>query len=127
MLALRELEATTRTGAAVLLALDLAGIAGEQPGLLQGRTERGVRDQERTGHAEAHRTALPGLPTALDRDDRVVGLDRLGEDERLHQVEPVGLAREVVLERAAVHLHATGAGAQEHAGGGGLAATGSVV
>jgi hypothetical protein len=51
--ALRELEAGAGAGLAVLLALDLAGVTGEVPGVAEGGLEVGVEADEGAGDAEA--------------------------------------------------------------------------
>ena len=62
---LRRLAGLLQTG---LLALDDAGVTGEQAGLLQRRAVGlEVDGVERTGHAEAQRTGLAGDAAAVDR------------------------------------------------------------
>src|SRR5690349_21264130 len=57
-LALRELEAAARLGSAVLLALDDAGVAGEEAGLLDDGAERGLEAGQRLGDAVLDRAGL---------------------------------------------------------------------
>ena len=66
VLALGELEAAAGARLAVLLALDGAGIAGEEAGLLEGRTELGVEVAQRAGEpvADGTRLAVNGVADA---------------------------------------------------------------
>src|SRR5471032_2147398 len=57
-LALGELEAATRTGAAVLLALDHAAVADEEAGGLDAAAQRGLELGERLRDAVTHRACL---------------------------------------------------------------------
>src|SRR6185369_16701532 len=82
-LALRELEAAACLGAAVLLALDDARVAGQEPGLLDRRAERRLVTGERLGDAMLHCAGLTGkAATDYCRND-VVLVTAIGDVERL--------------------------------------------
>src|SRR5882724_9599848 len=57
-LALRELEAASRLGLAVLLALDDSAVAGEEAALLQHGPQRRFEIGERAADAVPHRAGL---------------------------------------------------------------------
>src|SRR3546814_13699463 len=63
--ALGELEAPARLGAAVLLALHHAGIAGQEAAALQHRAQARLVERQRLGVAVAHRARLTGECHAL--------------------------------------------------------------
>src|SRR5262245_13464925 len=84
-LALRELEASSRLGPAVLLALDGAGIAGQEPALLQHAAELGLEARERDRDAVPDGAGLARHPAPAHGADDVVLPFALGGDERLFQ------------------------------------------
>src|SRR5690348_5685699 len=88
-LALRELEAAAGLGAAVLLALDHAGVAGEEAGLLDDAAERGLVARQRLGDAVLDRAGLAREAAADDGRDHVILALAPGDSERLvdHQAE----------------------------------------
>src|SRR5579875_1205309 len=63
-LALRELEGTTGFGAAVLLALDHARVAGQEAAALERAAQFRLEIRERLGKAVAHRAGLTGEAAA---------------------------------------------------------------
>src|SRR5207237_2794108 len=85
---LRELEALARLLVAVLLALDHAGIAGEEAVVAQGGLEVGPVLLERPGQAEHDRARLAVLAAAADVDEHVDPAAHLGADERGADVVP---------------------------------------
>src|SRR4051812_42805471 len=70
--ALRELEAATRLGAAVLLALDHAAVAGEEAALLEDSAKLRLEIGQSLRHAVAHRAGLTRKTAASHRDGDVV-------------------------------------------------------
>src|SRR5690606_28647887 len=101
MSALGELLAASRLVQADLLALDLARIARDQPGLRQGRLERlGVVDQ-RAGDAVADRARLARLAAAMHVDLDVEAAVVLGQGQRLANDHAARFAREVLVDRLA--------------------------
>src|SRR5690606_24161921 len=94
---------------AVLLGLLLAGVAGEEAGLLEGGPQLGVELGEGPSDAEAQRTGLTGGAAAVDRGVDVVDAGRLGDPQRLGEDHLVGLRREVVLEGPLVDGDGAGA------------------
>src|SRR5438128_1971581 len=72
-LALRELEAAACLGAAVLLALDDAWVAGQEPGLFDRGAERRLVTRERLGNAMLHCAGLTRkAPTDYGRYDVIL-------------------------------------------------------
>ena len=71
-LALRELEAAAGLGAAVLLALDDARIAGQEAGALDRRAQRRLEPGQRLGDAVLDCSGLARKPAALDGRDDVI-------------------------------------------------------
>src|SRR3954451_6429695 len=82
-LALRELEAGPGALLSVLLALLHARIAREETGLLETLAELGIVDLQRARDAVADGAGLSRGTAAVDRDDDVELVRRLGERERL--------------------------------------------
>src|SRR5690242_7848828 len=82
-LALRELEAAAGLGAAVLLALDGARVAGQEPGLLDDRAQARLVAGQRLGDAVLHCAGLAREPAADDRRNDVILTLALGNAERL--------------------------------------------
>src|SRR3954468_23884810 len=95
---LRRLAGLLETG---LLALDDAGVAGQQPGLLQRRAVGLDGDGvQRTGHAQAQRARLAGDAAAVDAGGDGEAALELQLGERLVDDLLVQLVREVGVERA---------------------------
>src|SRR3972149_10587320 len=84
-LALGELEALSGLGLAVFLALDGAGVAGQEPALLEHGAELGLVAGERLGDAMTDGAGPAGKPAAAHGADDVELALALGGDERLHQ------------------------------------------
>src|SRR6476646_2111266 len=76
--ALRELEAAAGLHAAVLLALDHAAVARQEPALLEGRTQLRLEVGERLGNAVAHRAGLTGETAARHRGHDVELVQAVG-------------------------------------------------
>src|SRR6266540_512682 len=93
---------------AVLLALDHAGVAGEETALLQLGPQLDVELDQGPGDAVAQRAGLPGDTAAVEAGDDVVALQRVGDPQRLGDDAAVGRVGEVVLERATVQLERAG-------------------
>src|SRR3546814_2717681 len=81
--ALGELEAPARLGAAVLLALHHAGIAGQEAAALQHRAQARLVERQRLGDAVAHRARLTGEAAALHRADDVELIAAVGDQEQI--------------------------------------------
>ena len=119
----------TGTGSAqtVLFAFLLAGIAGQETGLLQNSAERRIKKKQSTADAMTHSLGLAGRAAAthVDADFELV--------LEIHQLEGLahdhlkGLTVEIFLEGAAVHNDGAGSGVKTGAGSGSLAAPGSVM
>src|SRR6185369_13699093 len=125
-LALRELEAAASLGAAVLLALDGARVAGQEPGLLHDRAERRLITGQRLGNAVQDRTGLAREPAADDGGLDIILTRALGDAERLVDDEAERRTREVDLLLAAVDDDFPRARLQPDARDGVLAAAGRV-
>src|SRR6476469_905590 len=82
-LTLRELEGPAGLGLAVLLALDHAGVAGQEATLLEHATQLGLEIGESLGDAMAHSAGLTGQTAACDGADHVVLAGTRGHGERL--------------------------------------------
>src|SRR6188768_890911 len=77
-LALRELEALAGLGAAVLLALDHAAVAGQEAGGLDRGAQRGLELRQRLADAVLDRTGLAREAAAGNGADDVVLADPIG-------------------------------------------------
>src|SRR3954447_24552114 len=119
--ALRVLRRLAGLLQAVLLALRRAGVAGQEAGLLEGRTVLGLNLDQRAGDGQAQRACLAGHAAALEEADDVVLLGLLQDHERLADELLVHLVRGVLLEGAAVQLELPGTREQSHADDGLLA------
>ena len=126
-LALRELEAFTSTGLAVLLTLAHTGIAGEKAFSLEQGAEIRVAGDERAGDTVSNRDGLAGGSAAADVDPEVKSAGGGSDDERLENSAALGFDGEVGLESASVHGDFTGAGGEANAGHGGLATAGAKI
>src|SRR6478752_9587182 len=81
--ALRELEALARLGAAVLLALDHAAVAGEEAGGLDRAAQQRLELAQSLADAVLDRPGLARQSAAGDRADNVVLINAVGDLERL--------------------------------------------
>src|SRR5205085_3770231 len=114
--ALRVLRALAGLVEAVLLALDLARIAGDESRALQDRPELGIGEQERARDAVANRRRLRRDPATAHLDRRVILPARLGHVERLIDDHARGLAAEVIVQRPRVDDDLAVAPQQTHPG-----------
>src|SRR5512146_1759130 len=120
-LPLAELEALAGARASVLLALDGARIARDEPRLLQDRPELRVQLAQRAGDAVADGARL-AREAATPRGDEHVELAHLVDQlERLDQDHLRRLAAEVRVERPAVDGDVAGPWSEAHARDGLLA------
>src|SRR5690606_6048442 len=123
-LALRELEAAAGLGAAVLLALDHAAVAGEEASCLDGAAQRRLELGERLADAVLDCTGLAGKTAARHCADNVILADTIGDLERLGNDQAQRRAGEKHLLIAAIDGDLAGARLDPHACDGILAATG---
>src|SRR4029078_445845 len=88
-LSLAELDAAAALGAAVLLALDDAWVAGQEAGLLDHGAERGLVTGQRLGDAVLDRAGLAREAATDDGRDHVILVLAAGDAERLvdHQAK----------------------------------------
>ena len=120
---LRCLAGLLQTG---LLTLDDTGVAGQEAGLLQGRTVvLAVNLVQRAGDAQAQRTGLAGGAATVDACNDVVSAIQIKQLERIVDFLLVQLVREVVSQFAAVDGPVAGTGNDAHAGNSFLAAANS--
>src|SRR5919205_1153576 len=101
-LALRELEAGPGAALAVLLALFHARVAREEAGFLEALAQLGVVDLQRAGDAVPDRAGLAARAAAVDDDDDVEAVVRLGQRERLLDDHLQHFVAEVLVQRAVV-------------------------
>src|SRR4029453_7342054 len=109
----------------VLLALDLAGVAGEEATLLQLGPQLLVEVDQGPGDGVAQGAGLAGDPAAVAVGEHVVALEGVGDPRRLGDEPAVGRVGEVVLEGAAVELERARALDQPYPDHGLLAAAGA--
>src|SRR4051812_19611812 len=126
-LALGELRLAPGLLEAGLLALDLAGIAGQEAGALEVAAQRRVGLAERAGDAVAQGAGLAGDTAAVQVDQHVEVLLLPGQDQRAHRQHPVRGAREVLLDGAAVADDLALTGNEADARDRGLALAGAAV
>src|SRR5690606_19492219 len=124
--ALRELEAAARLGPAVLLALDHAAVAGQEPGGLDRGTQRRLELGQRLADAVLHCAGLARKPAAGDRGDHVVLALALGDRERLADDQAQRRPREIGFLVAAIDSDLARSGLDPHAGDRILAAAGGI-
>src|SRR3954463_11767569 len=125
-LALRELEAAAGLGAAVLLALDDARVAGQEAFALDRGAQLRLVAGERGRDAVADRAGLAGEAAALDGRDHVILALAVGDVEHLVDDQAQGRPGEIDRLVAPVDDDLAGAGLQPDAGDGVLAAAGGV-
>src|SRR5690606_9584559 len=119
---LAELEPLAGTRLARLLALDRARIPRQEAVGPELGTVLLVGAHQRPGNGQAERAGLAGLSPPVHVRLHVERTERIGGREGLLDVLHQRRAREVVSERAAVHVPLAGAGRQVDAGDTGLAA-----
>src|SRR5687768_4759577 len=127
-LTLAELEAAPRALLSVLLALLDAGVAGQEPRLLEPLAQLEVELAQGLGDPVAQRAGLGRGAAPVQVRGDVELLDRLRGREGLAGEHLQGLvAAEVVLHGLVVQLDLAGAGPQVHAGHRRLPLSGRVV
>src|SRR5262245_47072389 len=124
-LALRVLRALARLVTAVLLALDLARVARDEPGLLEGRPVLRVDLQQRTRDAVADRDRLCAHSTTEHVDVGAILARSRGDLERLPDDHARGLAPEILIGRAIVDYDLALTGSDHDAGDRRLALAGT--
>src|SRR5690606_4602339 len=124
--ALRELEAAASLGAAVLLALDHAAVAGHEAGGLDRRAQRRPVPRQRLADAVLDRAGLARKTTAGNGADHVVLAFAPGDLERLVDDQPKRRTGEEHFLVAAVDGDLAGPGLEPHAGNRVLAAAGRI-
>ena len=125
-LALRELEAAAGLGAAVLLALDDARVAGQEAFALDRRAQRRLVAGQRLGDAVLDRAGLARQAAALDGGDDVILAVAVGDVERLVDDQAQRRASEIDFLVAAVDDDLARARLQPDARDGVLAAAGRI-
>src|SRR3954468_15079564 len=126
LLPLRELEPLACSRPSVLLALDGAGVAGEESRFLQRGAEVGVELGQRAADAVPDGAGLTRQPAAADVHEDIDLAQLLDDLERLLEHHLARLAAEVLVERARIDRELARAGLHAHPGDGFLAATGCV-
>ena len=124
--ALGELEAAARLALAVFLALDHAAVAGEEARGLERRPQGRVVILKRAADAVLDRARLTRQAAALDGAHHVELILDAGHLEGLAQDHLQHGAREIFLDRLAVHLNLAGARLDPDACRGVLAPAGRV-
>src|SRR5690606_32589628 len=125
-LALGELEAAASLGLAVLLALDGAGVAGQEAALLEHAAQLRLEIGQRLGDAVTHRAGLARETTAGDRAHHVVLVLAGSRDEGLLDQHTQHGPRKIVLELAGIDDDLAGAGLDPDARDGVLALAGGI-
>ena len=123
VLTLAELELATCTGLTGLLTLNLAGIAREESGLLEGRTHLGVDLAQCACDAQTSGLGLSLDATAIEVDGDVVILGGVGSQQRLLHLELENFEREIYGELLAVDCNLTLARLHVYASHSGLTTT----
>src|SRR5436305_4076151 len=126
-LALRELEAGAGAALAVLLALLPARVAREEAGLLETLAQFHVVDLQRAGDAVPDGAGLAARAAAVDDDDDVEAVVRLGQRQRLLDDHLQHFVAEVLVQGAVVDRDRPRALTKVHARRRGLAPSRSVI
>ena len=126
MLTLGELGRATGLVQADLLALDLAGVTGQEAGLTHGAAQFLVEFHQGAGDTVADGARLAGGAAADDGDADIDPLGHVGRLQGLAHDHARGLAAEELVQRATVHDDVAAAERHEDAGAGGLAAADGV-
>src|SRR5712671_5051223 len=126
-LALGVLRAAPGFAPPDLLALDFAGIAGDEARLTQGLAQCRIVLHQRPGNAVANRTGLAGDSATADLHLDVEFPGELHQFERLAHDHAAALASEELIDGPVVDGDAPGARLQVHAGRRSLAPAGAVV
>ena len=122
-----ELEALAGAGLAILLALALARVAGEQAFSLERGTKGDVHGEQRAGDAVTDGTSLAIRAATLHVDADVKLADGVGDFQGLHDGSALVLGEEVFLHRATIDDDFARTDSETNAGYCGLAASGSEV
>src|SRR3569623_3251062 len=125
-LSLAELEAAACFGAAVLLALDGAAVAGQETGALYLRAQDRLVLGQRLRNAVLARAGLARQPAALDGADDVVLALALGDAAHLADHAPQRRSREIHFLVAAIDRDLAAARLEPDARDRVLAATGRI-
>src|SRR3989344_9609393 len=125
--ALAELLPATSAVQADLLALDFAGVAGDETSAAQFGLQGSVEIDQGAGHTVTDGTGLTGFATTVDVDLDVERFSVVGQHQGLLDHHDGGLTAEVLLNGLAVDDDMAGALLDEDAGGGRLATAGAVV
>src|SRR3954468_4058042 len=115
-LTLRELEGPAGLGLAVLLALDHAGVAGEEAALLEHGAQLRLEIGQRLGDAVTDGTGLTGQTAAGDGADHVILAGPRGHGERLLDHHAQHGTGEIDLDLARVDRDLAGARLDPDAG-----------
>src|SRR5581483_8510194 len=126
-LTLRVLRSTSGLAAADLLALDLAGIAGDETGVAKRLAQGLIVLDERPGDAVTDRAGLASDSAAIDLDGDVEARGELHRLERLPHDHAPRFTTEERVERPFVNGDLAVAGLEVDAGGCRLAAASAVV
>src|SRR5208283_263820 len=124
-LPLGELEALACALLAVLLAFLHTGVAGQKAILAKSRAQFRIETADGAGEPHAHRAGLPANAATLRGGHNIHLLRYAAELQRLGGVMTPGMIRKIFIDFAAVHREFAGAGPQEHASHGFLAAAGA--
>src|SRR5690606_6254689 len=126
-LALRVLRTLTRFAQTDLLTLDFAGIASNETGLAQCRTQRFVVFHQRASDAVADCASLTTHTTTENGDVDVELLTGFSQFKRLTNNHPSGFTTEEVIQLAVVDGDLASTRAQENARGCSLATASAVI
>ena len=127
LLSLRELRSAAGGLEAVLLALLHSGVAGQEPGFLEGGAVGGIHLQQGAGDAVTDGAGLAGDAAAGDGGLDVHLALHAGGDQGLTDDELQGLKAEIIVDVAAIDGDGAGAvGEKTDAGDRALAAAGPV-
>ena len=124
-LTLAVLEALASAGLAVFLAFPHAGVARQQAGGLQGRTQRRVYVQQRPRYSVPDRPSLAGWPASLNAHADVILADAFSHRQRRRRHRAQCVGRKIILKSSAIDDDYAGAGGHADSRNSGLAATGA--
>jgi hypothetical protein len=126
-LAFRELEPLASALLSVLLALVLAGVTGEEAGLLELRAKFPIEFDQGARDSETDCVSLTSHAAAMGKNQDVELFCHLGDEKRLPNRDAQGFGREVVVERTPVDGNIALAGPEKYTRNRRFAATGSKV
>jgi hypothetical protein len=113
-LTLRELEALARSRLTVLFAFLHSRIACQKACFLQHGTQFRAVLHQSPRHAVPDSSSLAAHSTAVDVDDDVEFVHRVGSLQGLVHQHSVGFVEEVLFEGLIVDFYFSGSGSQEH-------------